>query len=182
MSEVRLLAAQEFIDLLEAMREVFSSALELDPLEPRVLSFAPLAREHSRRDGFRSVAAFEGAELVGFAYGSHGATGQWWHDQVAAALSPEERRRWLDASFEVVELHVRPDHQGRGLGGRLHDMLLAGVRRPTAVLSTPAREGRAMLLYRARGWQTLAEGRIFEGVRDPYRILGLRLSSGPPAP
>jgi ribosomal protein S18 acetylase RimI-like enzyme len=179
---VRPLEAGEFLHSLGAMREVFREALGYTPLEARVLSFASVAREHTRRSGFRAAGAFAGSELVGFAYGCDGAPGHWWYDQVARALAVEERRRWLDGSFELVELHVRPDHQGLGLGGALHDLLLTGVRRATAVLSTPAREGRAMLLYRARGWVTLAEGPVFEGVREPYRILGLRLTRGLPEP
>ena len=180
MSSVRAVPAAEFQERIPAMREVFREALGLAAFEPRVLSFAELAREHAARDGFRAAAAFDEETLVGFTYGCHGRPGQWWYDHVARALAPDERRRWLDASFELVELHVRPDHQGRGLGAALHDLLLAGVRRATAVLSTPAVEGRAMLLYRARGWQVLAEGTLFEGVAEPYRVLGLRL--GPKGP
>lgn len=176
MNEVRLISPAEFLGAIPVMREIFRDALGYRSFEPRVLSFPSLAREHVRRDGFRAAAAYAGGVLVGFTYGYHSSPGQWWHDQVARSLSPEERKHWLDGAFELVELHVRPDHQGQGLGGRLHDLLLEGVRRPTAVLSTPARESRAMLLYRDRGWVTLAEGKLFEGVREAFRVLGLKLN------
>jgi GNAT superfamily N-acetyltransferase len=178
---VRLISPTEFVGALPAMREVFREALGYRSFEPRVLSFTSLAREHVQRDGFRAAAAFDGRVLVGFTYGYNGARGQWWHDQVARRLSAEDRKRWLDGAFELVELHLRPDHQGQGLGGRLHDLLLEDVRRPTAVLSTPAREGRAMQLYRARGWVILAEGKLFEGVDEDFRVLGLRLRPGAPS-
>ncbi len=182
MKDVRLISAAEFVGALPVMREVFREALGYRAFEPRVLSFASLAREHVRRDGFRAAAAFDGGVLVGFTYGYYSARGQWWHDQVVRCLSAEERRRWLDGAFELVELHVRPDHQGQGFGGRLHDLLLDQVQRPTAVLSTPAREGRAMQLYRDRGWVVLAEGKLFEGVKEAFRILGLKLPrAGGPA-
>src|SRR5438067_1880901 len=43
--------------------------------------------QHSERDGFRFLGAFDEARLLlGFVYGYRGETGQWWHDRVAAAL------------------------------------------------------------------------------------------------
>ncbi len=175
MIEVRGLSPADFVEALPAMRDVFQEALEYPPLEPRVMSFVPVARGHVGRTGFRAAAAFDGESLVGFTYGQLGEPGHWWREQVARALTPEGRRRWLEDAFELVELHVRPSHQGRGLGGRLHDLLLEGLSARSALLSTPAREGRAMLLYRSRGWEQLAEGHLFDGVSERYRILGLDL-------
>src|SRR5919199_3807605 len=82
-------------------------------LETRKGYIAALAR----RPDFRAVATLgEDDELLGFGYGYRSEAGQWWHDQVAAALRRDQRHRWLSDCFEVVELHVRPDAQGNGLG------------------------------------------------------------------
>ena len=58
--------------------------------------------------------------VIGFAYGFHGTSGQWWHDLVRSALAAaggrELAQTWLGDSFEVAEVHVHPGYQGRGVG------------------------------------------------------------------
>lgn len=180
--DVRRLTRPEFAAGLPEFRDIFAAALGLGAFEAQVLAFGEHAPEHSREPSFSAVAAFVDGRPAGFAYGYDATPGQWWYEQVARQLETEHRRRWLADAFELVEIHVRPEAQGQGLGGRLHDLLLSGVRRATAVLSTPATESRAMLLYRGRGWTTLAEGRLFEGVRDRYRVMGLELLTRRAAP
>ncbi len=176
-AEVRELTAAEFSAVASEAAGVFAAALGYGPLEPRVLAFPAIARQHSQRAGFRAFGAFEAGRLVGFSYGYTGAPGQWWHDAVAARLSPGERRHWLDGVFELVELHVRPEDQGRGLGGRLHDLLLAGLPNRTAMLSTRRGETVAMALYRKRGWQVVIDEMLFAGNPMPFRILGKLLAA-----
>lgn len=77
--------------------------------------------------------------------------------------------------FEVVELAVSPAYQGLGLGGGLHDRLLAGLLHHTAVLSTIQFETNALLFYRKRGWVTLLHDFFFPGSKNPYLIMGLDL-------
>ena len=124
---------------------------------------------HAEREAFRFLAAQSGdGRLEGFAYGYVGAPGQWWHDIVSAAMDEQTRERWLPAGhFEVVELHVHPDSQRRGIGGRLHDALLDGLANPTAVLSTQKDNGPALALYQDRGWQVVVP-ELFFGT-DPSR-------------
>ncbi|MDL5156870.1 GNAT family N-acetyltransferase [Actinomycetospora termitidis] len=48
---------------------------------------APMWLEHSRRRGWRAVAAVDGADaLRGIAYGYPGAPGQWWYEEVRRGL------------------------------------------------------------------------------------------------
>lgn len=173
--EVRALPPAEFVRLANQAGAIFAAALGYGPLEPRVLAFPAIVRQHTERPDFRAFGAFEGDRLVGFTEGYTGAPGQWWHDVVAARLSPADRARWLSGAFELVELHVHPDHQRQGLGGRLHDVVLEGLVNSTAVLSTRRGETPAMELYRRRGWNTLIDEMLFPSNPTPFRILGLDL-------
>ena len=133
---------------------------------------------HLEQDGLRAVAAQDAqGRLVGIAYGYLGAPGQWWHDQVRAALSDELAAAWLDGSFEVCELHVRPAQQGTGLGRALLAALLDGVPARTAVLTTPDAETRARRFYRAGGWVDLVRRLRFPGDPREFAVLGLQLSA-----
>jgi ribosomal protein S18 acetylase RimI-like enzyme len=128
-----------------------------------------ILERHSRREGFTFLAAQDDGAIAGFTYGYRGSAGEWWHDLVSGAMDEEQRARWLvPRHFEYVELHVRPEQQGRGLGGRLHDELLARQpESPTAVLSTQVDNERALGLYRGRGWVVVVpeldfgSGRLF---------------------
>jgi ribosomal protein S18 acetylase RimI-like enzyme len=132
---------------------------------------------HAARDGFRMIAAREGDRLVGLAYGYLGGPGEWWHDRVSAAMTPEQRAEWLPPGhFELVELMVSPAERRRGLGGRLHDALLMGLEAPTAVLSTQQHNDPALALYSRRGWKLLLEA-VDLAAPVPYVVLGKRLHS-----
>lgn len=173
--EIRQLTPAEFSGLAAEAADIFAAALGYGQFEPRVLSFPTITRQHAERVGFRAFGAFDTGRLVGFAHGYAGAPGQWWHDAVAARLDPEQRRRWLGDTFELVELHVRPECQGQGTGGRLHDLVLTGLPQRTAVLSTRRGETPAMALYRKRGWQVVIDEMLFAGNPAPFRILGKEL-------
>jgi ribosomal protein S18 acetylase RimI-like enzyme len=136
--------------------------------------FAEILPRHTRRRGFRFLAAREeGGRLAGFAYGYLGGPGEWWHDRVTAALGPDRSERWLPPGhFEFVELGVRPDLQRRGLGRRLHDDMLAAVDAPTAVLSTEQDNAPALALYRGCGWQVILDEIEFGPDHPLFLVLG----------
>ena len=130
---------------------------------------------HLEREGLTAVAATLDDRLVGIAYGYLGAPGQWWHDQVRAAMTEPLARVWLAEAFEVCELHVRPALHGTGLGRRLLGDLLSGVGARTAVLTTPDHETRARRFYRAGGWVDLVRDLHFPGDPRSFAVLGLTL-------
>jgi ribosomal protein S18 acetylase RimI-like enzyme len=129
-----------------------------------------LLPRHTRRDGFRFLAAEEDGRTIGFAYGYVGGEGERWHERVAGAMTEQQRLRWLaPGELEFIELSVHPSRRRRGIGGRLHDELLERARRPTAVLATEVDNEPAIAFYEDRGWETIIpEIRIGR----PYRVMG----------
>ncbi|AYE96421.1 N-acetyltransferase [Mycobacterium paragordonae] len=154
--------------------------------------------EHTRRRGWKAVAAVEVADdaatagsetelrsapLVGIAYGYPGAPGQWWQQQVVLGLQrsgfpPQAIDRLMNSYFELTELHIHPRAQGRGLGEALARRLLAGRDENNVLLSTPENNGeanRAWRLYRRLGFTDVIRSYYFAGDPRPFAILGRAL-------
>ena len=156
--------------------------------------------EHTRRLGWKAVAAVEVADctgsdgapadtdpasapMVGIAYGYCGAPDQWWQQQVVSGL----RRSGADhhhistlmsSYFELTELHIVPTAQGRGLGESLIRLLLGDRTETNVLLSTPEINGeanRAWRLYRRLGFTDVIRGYHFAGDPRAFAILGREL-------
>ena len=161
---------------------VYGAAMRRSP--EVVVQRREIIASHTTYAGFACTAAFDGeprgtvdpeGELIGFGYGYLGAGGQWWYDTVARGLGREGTRRWLRDGFELAELHVRPEHQGHGLGRALLTDVLAQTHADRAVLSTPDTESPARLLYRSWGFADLLCDFLFPGSAEPYAIMGVDL-------
>lgn len=154
--------------------------------------------EHTRRQGWKAVAAVEtstpagdhagpealdGAALLGIAYGYCGAPDQWWQQQVVSGLHrigmpADEVGRLMSNYFELTELHIHPSAQGRGLGEALARRLLTGRSEANVLLSTPEITGeanRAWRLYRRLGFTDVIRGYHFAGDPRAFAILGRSL-------
>jgi GNAT superfamily N-acetyltransferase len=147
--------------------------------------FVERVRRYAARDGFRLVVASEGEAPAGVGLAVIAHPGDWWRDQVAAQLTAAEAKEWLgDSVLEVVNLAVRPESRGRGLGAALHEALLTDAEAPTAVLTADTRATPARTLYETRGWTILRE-RVSIGGSEPVTLLARRLRGGrrgdPPA-
>jgi ribosomal protein S18 acetylase RimI-like enzyme len=131
---------------------------------------------HVERRDFVFVVARDNGNIDGFGYGYTGEHGQWWTDSVSRALSPAQRERWLDPPhFEVVELHVRPTRQRRGIGSTLLAQLLSRQPHDRALLSTQTASTKARAFYAKNGWAELAD--VDFGLGYPgYLVLGKVLS------
>jgi ribosomal protein S18 acetylase RimI-like enzyme len=162
-------------DVLGAARaEITALWLEVWPTATRE-RLDEIFPRHAARAGFRMITAREDDRLVGLAYGYVGGPGEWWHDRVSAAMTREQREEWLrPGHFELAELMVSPAERRRGLGGRLHDAVLAGLEAPTAVLSTQVSNQPALAFYARRGWELLLEA-VDLAAPVPYVVLGKRL-------
>jgi ribosomal protein S18 acetylase RimI-like enzyme len=127
---------------------------------------------HRHRDGFVFLVAREAGALSGFGYGYSGGYGQWWTDNVARALTAAQRAEWLDPPhFEVVELHVRPSSQRRGIGSAVLAQLLTRQPHDRALLSTQLGSRKARGFYAKNGWSELASVDFGSGY-PPYLVLG----------
>lgn len=159
--------------------------------------------EHTRRRGWKAVAAVEAAvsgaavedaatptaeqlgeaALLGVAYGYSGAPDQWWQQQVTQGLHRvgvprDEIGRLMSSYFELTELHIHPRAQGRGLGEALARRLLADRAEANVLLSTPEIIGeanRAWRLYRRLGFTDIIRGYHFAGDPRAFAILGRTL-------
>ncbi|WP_329091542.1 MULTISPECIES: GNAT family N-acetyltransferase [unclassified Streptosporangium] len=101
------------------------------------------------RDGFAAVCAEDGPTMVGFAFGLP--LEGWWGGR-ATACPPEVAE--AGRLFAVIELNVREDYRGRGVGGRLLEELLADQDALYAtLLANPAAPAHGM--YLRRGWRVV---------------------------
>jgi ribosomal protein S18 acetylase RimI-like enzyme len=199
--ELRELSAEQFTDELDALAGIYALAMAAPAAElPGRIS---IMERHAGHPAFRAVVAVQPGEqrrhrdwgeatagdrrtLIGFAYGFHGLDGQWWHDVVTDNLTArrgsEAAGHWLGDSFEFAEVHVRPDHQGRGTGRAMMHVLVAGRPERTAVLSTPHGQTRARRLYGSLGFVDLLPAFSFPGAGPAYAIMGavLPLRGAPP--
>lgn len=179
------LDAADFRDRLPEALGVYVDAMGYPPQVVR--SRAAAWMEHSYRDGWSGVAAFEAprrrllgqtrGQLVAICYGYHGAPGQWWYDQVSRGL--RDRNRELPPDYvELTELHVSPGLQGRGIGATLVRTFLADRPESTVLLSTPEVDGEnnaAWRLYRSLGFTDVLRSYRFQGDARPFAVLARSL-------
>ncbi|MEP7023740.1 MAG: GNAT family N-acetyltransferase [Actinomycetota bacterium] len=131
-------------------------------------------------------------QVIAFCYGFRGAAGQWWHDVVRVGLTTAAGERtadaWLADSFEIAEVHVRPEFQRRGIGRAMLLRLTQDRAQRTALLSTQDLPSPARHLYRSLGFTDLLTGFCFPGGGPPYAVMGAALplaasaSRLPPSP
>jgi ribosomal protein S18 acetylase RimI-like enzyme len=162
------------VPLAGELREVHRAALGAGALSDEWASARlPV---HAERDDFIFLTAREGDEAVGFAYGYTGRAGQWWSDRVERSLTAEQREEWLEPPhYEIVELHVRPSRQRRGIGSALLAQLLTRQPHDRALLSTQAGSQKARRFYAKNGWSELSSVDFGPGY-PPYIVLGKHIA------
>src|SRR5689334_19450017 len=83
--DYRELGPGEFRSSIRALVAVYAAAM--NPPDRTLSGREAIMERHAASPGFRGLTAQADGRLAGFIYGFHGATGQWWHDMVAAALA-----------------------------------------------------------------------------------------------
>jgi ribosomal protein S18 acetylase RimI-like enzyme len=190
-------SGKQFLANLAACAEVYAGAM--NPPAEQLPGRHTIMERHAGYAAFRAIAAVAPAAnggprdpspahggpaagpplIVGFAYGFHGGSGQWWHDLVSRAvaivLGGRAAEDWFGDSLEIAEVHVLPSHQGQGTGLAMMLRLTTGRPEPVAVLSTMDSDTRARRLYRGLGFTDLLTGFTFPGTEMPYAIMGAPL-------
>ncbi len=174
------LTAGEFSARLDQLITVYAAAMR--PPADLLPGRKTIMARHAVNPGFRALAVTDDGtgEPVGFGYGFHGTTGQWWHDKVRSALTARHGAAaagdWMNDSFEVAELHVAPAHQGQGIGADVLVRLASGRTERTALLSTRDADSPARRLYRGTGFVDLLTGfNFFPTGEPPFAVMGAEL-------
>jgi ribosomal protein S18 acetylase RimI-like enzyme len=182
------LDADGFRDALDLLLAVYAAAMRPEPMQ--LPGRRAIMERHAAYPDFRglAVSAEPGGPVIAFSYGFRGATGQWWHDVVAAGISAawgsQFAAAWLDNALEIAEVHVHPDHQGRGIGRSMLLTLTTDRHEHTAALSTRDADTPARRLYHGLGFADLLKGYGFPGDSPPYAVMGaiLPLRDAPGSP
>jgi GNAT superfamily N-acetyltransferase len=166
------MARDRLDDVVSVYKAAFLDVFEDDP-ERAAADRRLHVGHHFTRTDVRVVAALDPTgRLVGFTYAVPGRPGNWWHDVVTSALPGPIARQWFSDTVEIVELHVLPSAQGRGLGRALLRAALDASTERTAALSAlddPALPARH--LYTAEGFSPLLTDFRFPGGSTRYAVL-----------
>ncbi len=176
--DITLYTAQPPPQVTDGCVAVYAAAFGQPPYaEPP--ADAELLRErvarYSGRDGFQfPVATEEHGRVTGFALAVGAYPGDWWRDQVAAAIGPELSARWLPPGvLEVVHVAVDPALHRRGIGRQLLASL-TGECAAAAVLSCDPAALPAQQLYLSHGWQVITSELSYLPGMPPRWLMGLR--------
>lgn len=177
MIELRGAGPVEFAERLDTVIGIYTEAMR--PPAEQITGRRHIMRSHGTYPVFHCLFAVDGETTVGFAYGFHGAAGQWWHDVVYRAVYDRSGREiadaWLGDAFELAEIHVHPDWQGKGIGRSLLSAACARRTERSAVLSTHDQPTAARHLYRSMGFTDLVAPFVFPGGHEAYAIAGAAL-------
>lgn len=169
--------AAEFAPWLDTAVAVYSKAMHAP--RRQISGRRPIMERHLGYPGFRAYLALRRDALVGFCYGFHGESGQWWHDAVYRGLAeqgePEAPTRWLGDCFEVAELQMLPRYQQQGIGRTLITTLCAERTERTVVLSTHDTASPARRLYHSLGFTDLLTRFHFPAGAEQFAVMGAQL-------
>lgn len=179
--EIRRLSGPEFAVLAPQLVDLYIEAMGYDP-SIRAGRIA-VWRQEIMQPGFTALVALEHDTVLGVAYGYIGAPDMWWDRQVRRGFreggGPDTRQLMLMRDyFEVAEIHVAPDQQGRGIGRVLLSQLLWLAPAGNAMLSTPEVDdeaNNAFSLYRSMGFRDELRDFFFDGDARPFAVLSVPL-------
>ncbi len=142
--------------------QVLHAEVYADPPYRRTEDAGPFAdrlRVQRRQPGFTLAEARHGGFLVGYAAGMplRPAT-SWWRELTAPA--PEDLiAEHPGRTFALTELLVRGSWRRQGIGGELHDLILASRPEERATLTMLPAAAPAQAAFRAWGWHKVARTR-----------------------
>jgi ribosomal protein S18 acetylase RimI-like enzyme len=134
--------------------------------------FSGQFNRHMTYPGFHGIVAYDGKEVIGFAYGYTSIPGQFYHELLRKELAKSHQEWWLEDCFEFVELVVHPSHRRKKLGQNLVEKLLENTQNQTSILTTQRNNTSALSLYDKLNWETLEQNFKPGENTEPYVIMG----------
>jgi GNAT superfamily N-acetyltransferase len=152
-------AARSMLDELARLFAVVYASPPYSVTDEDVRLFVEEFGPESRTEGFALATARRGQTLAGFTFGFPLPPDTAWWSAVLTPLPAEMTREWPGRSFAVIEMGVRPEYRRRGVGSRLHDLLLSGRQEERATLNAHPDAAAAQAAYRRWGWEKVAQTR-----------------------
>ncbi|MCQ4084555.1 GNAT family N-acetyltransferase [Streptomyces sp. RB6PN25] len=167
----------EPLDLVRRVDEALAvQALAFGLTDDEIAVRRQIVLRHCKLPGVRAFGATtQEGRLVGFVYGMPNDRAHWWSTVVEPYLRRTGNDHWLDSSFVIVELHVLPAYQGKGIGRRLITVITDTADEPRTILSALDLESSARRFYRSLGYQDLAHPVHFPSAPTPYTVMGAPL-------
>ncbi len=142
------------LGLVEVQQEIYADA------EPREFFGEERYRRqlagHMAVPGWELMAAYDGPEMVGYAYGFPLRPGTGWWNGLLTPVADEDIRETGSRTFALSELMVRVPWRCRGIGRALHDKLLWTRVEERATLLVEPDNTDAKERYGRWGWTWLA--------------------------
>ncbi len=117
---------------------------------------------------FEVTVAFDGCEVVGFAYGHRLPVTHGWWSGFPEPLPADFTREWEGRTFTLVDFAVSARFRGTGVGRKLHNLLLGRRPEERAVLSVQPAATETHHIYEHMGWTRVGRKGPIEGVQPPY--------------
>ncbi|MGH3919381.1 MAG: GNAT family N-acetyltransferase [Pseudonocardiaceae bacterium] len=136
---------------IDLYREAFGH--EIDEPFWSVEKYSHRLERHATMSGFSAVVAYTNDKPIGFAYGiTLPATTRWWATIQPPLTDPAFTREDGHRTLALFEVIVRPEHQGHGIGRRIHDELLSTRSEQRVTIATHHGNTHARTTYTSWGY------------------------------
>lgn len=170
---LRRLEGTEAVHRAEQLATVYGRAQgsRAEPLPHVAETVRTSIRDYAGATVLAALSGGAEGEIVGFLWGYDLQLQHWWPQQIEGDLRARGHSVWLEDAFELTELDVLPELQGRGVGTALLTRQLTDMPQRRAVLSTEP-EGRARGLYRRLGFVDLVPDFAYAGTTHRAALMG----------
>lgn len=165
--------------LMDVYREVYADSIADDPFNG-VARFGRGLDGWSSRPGWTCTVAYDGDQVVGYAYGAPLPEGAAWWRGLLTPVEEHVVRETGTRTYAISELMVRVPWRKTGVSHRLHDELLDNRKEGRATLLVRSSHPKVKTLYESWGWNTLGEliPRIESAPKFDAMLLKLPLRGG----
>ncbi|MEU9349179.1 GNAT family N-acetyltransferase [Streptomyces sp. NPDC048278] len=142
--------------LMDVYREVYADSIADDPFNG-VERFGRGLDGWSSRPGWTCTVAYDGDQVVGYAYGAPLPEGAAWWRGLLHPVPEHVVRETGTRTYAISELMVRVPWRKTGVSRRLHDELLAPRKEGRATLLVRSSHPKVHALYVSWGWRLLGQ-------------------------